>query len=338
MATTDIPDTERSDVSALRTLDAVEVHYPMSEEACLRVPFKAWLWFDGGRKADRRATAHALLWAYATRYHDALSHVQLPGKRKKPRPIQWETDQTAASDVIAALAETDPVEMAFFGPPFNVQSGGVGLFGASLLAWGPDELRPLDLSRLEYSVAASRVLDDGLGGFVADVVAACAALRPLHGVAGPGVQFDRIYGSTTAYALSFPLAARFPGLHCGLDRMFAIEMQVDRSTADALKIFTINWLTVLSDAVIDSVPGVRAALAALPDSCPRHTYPGGMVVQAGPVPQLGDKNRGLVLDDYRRVAAATAPLRFESYGLGIFDVEPPLDGLEETLRWIRRFD
>ena len=69
-----------------------------------------------------------------------------------------------------------------------------------------------------------------------------------------------------------------------------------------------------------------------------HKYDGGVLVQAGPYPQIGDNNRGLVLDDYRRVARALKPIRFEDYRVGLLDVEEPLDSLDETLKWIRRFD
>ncbi|WP_128293465.1 type VI immunity family protein [Afifella aestuarii] len=84
--------------------------------------------------------------------------------------------------------------------------------------------------------------------------------------------------------------------------------------------------------------GEERLAEVLGPSCPIHDYDGGIVVQAGPEPQLGDINRGLVLDDYRRVSQALAPIRFEDYPRGLFVLGEPFDSLEETRKWIRRFD
>ena len=64
----------------------------------------------------------------------------------------------------------------------------------------------------------------------------------------------------------------------------------------------------------------------------------GAVIQAGDRPQRGDVNRGMVLDDYRRVAEVLNPVRLEAYRRGLFVLPAPYDQIDETLAWVRRFD
>ena len=53
---------------------------------------------------------------------------------------------------------------------------------------------------------------------------------------------------------------------------------------------------------------------------------------------LVDLELGSILDDYRAVNTALRPLRFEDYVIPVLDAPEPLDPLEATFDWIRRFD
>lgn len=92
----------------------------------------------------------------------------------------------------------------------------------------------------------------------------------------------------------------------------------------------------MSDELREQFP--RGAIPKLPAYCPIHRYPGGVVIQAGPLPVLGPKNDGKGLDRYRAVSAALSPLRFEGYRVGVLPVPKPNDSLTETLKWVRGFD
>lgn len=102
--------------------------------------------------------------------------------------------------------------------------------------------------------------------------------------------------------------------------------------------FRSNWLSVLSTDFVNRLGGAAKLSQALGKRCPMHEYPGGVILQAGDRPQLGDVNRGIVLDEYRRVASAVKRLRFEDYAIGLFPVPQPLDARDETMKWIQRFD
>jgi hypothetical protein len=100
----------------------------------------------------------------------------------------------------------------------------------------------------------------------------------------------------------------------------------------------VNWLTVLGDEVLAELGGMAAARTALEPDCTLYEYAGGVVIQAGPVPQLGDTHFGLIPQRYRKVAHFTRPVRFENYRSSLFRVFPPLDGATEAVSWVRRFD
>ncbi|OLP45411.1 hypothetical protein BJF95_16900 [Rhizobium oryziradicis] len=131
-----------------------------------------------------------------------------------------------------------------------------------------------------------------------------------------------------------PALKRFPGLDFSDPGSF----QVVSEESDGLSFKSLNWLTVLGDQVANHLGDKTALREKLGSSCPVHAFDGGIVVQAGDEPQLGDNNRGIVLDDYRRVAKALKPVRFEDYKLGMIALPEPYDSVEETLNWIRRFD
>jgi hypothetical protein len=78
---------------------------------------------------------------------------------------------------------------------------------------------------------------------------------------------------------------------------------------------------------------------ALEPSCTIHRYDGGIVIQAGEGPRLGDTQRNDIPEHYRLVSRYTKPARFEGYSKnGLFRVPENLDKVAETLQWVRRFD
>lgn len=176
--------------------------------------------------------------------------------------------------------------------------------------------------------------DHAFGRQIARMIAACSLLKPVHGLAGFGLLFDRSGASTSSEARMVPIIKRFTGLHAAMDNTFRVEAAMNRPTPD--RYYAINWLTAISDDMLAQLP--EGALDALPESCPVHRYDGGVILQAGPHPQMGDANRGFVLAEYRAVQAVLAPLRFEAYNVGILPVPAPRDSRAETLEWVKRFD
>jgi len=142
------------------------------------------------------------------------------------------------------------------------------------------------------------------------------------------------FSGSSGGVATLPALKRFPGLDFSDPNVF----QVEAARSDGLQIKSINWLTILSDKIVERLGGRQVLEAKLGSSCPVFDFNGGVIVQAGDEPQLGDNNRRIVLDDYRRVSAALKMARFEDYKLGLVALPEPYDNMEETLSWIRRFD
>jgi Protein of unknown function (DUF3396) len=332
--TTDFPPGLAADTSAFAALDEIEVFYPDSFTPALRICCRAVLFFEEGGTLEKRLQAFRILADYAEIYRDHLSHVQHAAVRPKIEEFRPGSFVADGERAINLLRPDQPCEAGLFGPPFQRSSGGISHFGASLVARQTDPLFTTDISYIEFSVSAASLLHSGFDPWISFILSACNQIKPLHGLAGPSIQFDRIYSTTAAYVYSLPYIKRFPGLHCGRDASFTVCVQGHPNT----KIFSTNWLTALSDQAARPIGGIEGLKQQLGDTGPIHKYEGGLLVQAGATPQIGDVNRGLVPEDYRRVARALKPIRFEDYSVGLLDVESPLDSLEETLKWIRRCD
>jgi len=103
----------------------------------------------------------------------------------------------------------------------------------------------------------------------------------------------------------------------------------------------VNWLTILDDSLVAELGGLEALTSALGEGITIHQWDGGILIQAGDMPEIGDVNQGLWPRAYCQVNDATKALRFEDYpssSVALIKVPKPLDAYEETLKWVRRFD
>ncbi|MDH5675707.1 MAG: DUF3396 domain-containing protein [Myxococcales bacterium] len=94
----------------------------------------------------------------------------------------------------------------------------------------------------------------------------------------------------------------------------------------------VNWLTMLDDDFCLELGGTEKIEQELGNTITLHQTKGGLALQAGHHPRLGDKNQQEDMAGYRRVNELVRPLRM-----------PDLVGLPgmnraEGLRWLARFD
>lgn len=325
-------------LSATEDFDRVRLTDPNGNIQA-RIVFTTVLFFEGGGTRDGQARAIETMADLADGMADQLSLMQTADPSARTRRFdarQFREESLAAIDQGHRNGAFE-LNAAFFGEPVSAPSNkGVAAFGGSVTASAPFTENHADLAHLEVSTSLMWDAPNDFRNQVARVLQAARTLRPRHGLAGFGIQFDRIHESATSHAVSFPFLKRFPGLHCGRNRTFKVRSTRQRKTTD--RIFTTNWLTVLADDIVDQLGGASALGQALGDNGEVHGYEGGVVLQAGPYPQPGDVNNGIIPKAYREVARATAPVRFEDYKLGILVVPPQLDSLAETLAWVRRFD
>ncbi|TWD55479.1 uncharacterized protein DUF3396 [Agrobacterium vitis] len=160
--------------------------------------------------------------------------------------------------------------------------------------------------------------------------------QPIHGTFGFGLIMQEGCGRGPFADLVFPFLKRFPGF----DYPDLSLWRVRSEPATTPVIRSINWLSLIDDDRLQLIGGIEKMRASLDVSCSIYTYSGGVIIQAGDEPKIGDVNRGEIPETYRSVAQLLKPLRFEDFGRrGIFEgLHSPLDEREETLAWLRRFD
>lgn len=157
-----------------------------------------------------------------------------------------------------------------------------------------------------------------------------ARLRPEHGYGG--FCLARSHGDEHGMASSYEyqLAQRFPGV----DVRWPLSLCED--LGDAIK--GADWLTIVSEHYVDILGGRKAVRQAMGDM-PMLEYDDGVVLQAGPLPQLGDTEHGIDLPDYRRVAAIVEPVRMKHLkGIHIGSAPHPRFSREEYTQWLARFN
>lgn len=177
-------------------------------------------------------------------------------------------------------------------------------------------------------------------------------LRPAHGTAGFTVILEvgvsaistgpLTYATLEQYSVVDILSAA-PHVYETLQQYPGLDMQVPASFIGKVRgvfnrIKCINWLTVLGDAILEELGGKNFVQHALGSECILHPYPGGVVIQAGPVPRLGNVQKGYMPEQYCNVSRFTKPVRHTGYGKALFRVFEPMNGCEETEKWVKRFD
>jgi len=160
--------------------------------------------------------------------------------------------------------------------------------------------------------------------------------QPIHGTFGFGLIMEEGGGRGPFLDLAFPFLKRFPGL----DYPDLSLWRVRSEPATRPVIRSISWLTLIDEERLQLIGGLEKVREALGSSCPVYPYRGGVIIQAGPEPKIGDANRGEFSENYQKVSQLLKPIRFEDFGRrGIFEGLPlPLDDRDETLAWLRRFD
>ncbi len=221
---------------------------------------------------------------------------------------------------------------------------GTALFGAVDIGLPKDDVEPYQArlligrenrNRLSFALAFMPVCDgQGKNNFevLCDAVLRwCAIFKPVHGGAGFSFIFSSAMSQNSVYTLQ--IMKRFPGIE------FIDGVAVARETEEEQnRIKGVNWLTVLNYELVEQLGGLEQMKKALEPACTIHNYDGGVLIQAGPTPRIGDAQRGDIPTEYRMVARFTKPIRFENYDERLFRVPDGLDDKAETLEWIRRFD
>jgi hypothetical protein len=160
----------------------------------------------------------------------------------------------------------------------------------------------------------------------------CKILRPYCGYAGIGaIQSVESRERLRTVDQVYPIARRFPGVEIENAAIVCLHL--------GLHIKGVNWLTALSDEVLVPIGGRRALLDQLDESFPIMEYDGGVLIQAGPMPELGDADRRQYPHYYRQLSQLVRPLRMRfPEGHSFIRPDGGRSGAGATNEWLARFD
>jgi hypothetical protein len=184
--------------------------------------------------------------------------------------------------------------------------------------------------RLMYQTKLSELSNDP-DGVVRFFIEACQSLKVFYAVSGMSLFFYSYASGATAKA--YPLLRRFPGLLYEDGGRFGLAI---RRRTDVVR--EVNWLTAINEELLARVGGMYRAREVLGEEVDIHPYEGGVVLQAGARPVLGDLNKGQVPAAYRRVNDFLKPLRFEDWDRPYLRAPYDVDARDFSQWWVRRFD
>ncbi len=299
-----------------------------------KVGFAFELYLSNGQAVSTRLALCKILSEYHALFHGQLSHY-LKFDANRLTMIDGEAYLDYFDEKASTISPDEPMDAMVFGYPNKKVVDEPQALAISFTASGPEPLFPHGNSSICAYFPCSFIVEKGYEHFRDLICRWCSMVDAVHGSAGFSVLFEHgSFSGSSGGAATLPALKRFPGLDFSDPTVF----QVEAASSDGLQVKSINWLTILSDKIVERLCGRQVLEAKLGSSYPVFDFNGGVIVQAGDEPQLGGNNRRIVLDDYRRVSRALKMVRFEDYKLGLIALPEAYDDMEETLSWIRRFD
>ena len=324
-----------SHVKTLADLDKVVILNKAGRPAG-RIGWSLGLFFADGETLDKRRLANGVLRDFLAAFPGQVTHHH-PADADRLAPI-GDADIAAASDAAAEAATkktgrnaNDMYTAELYGFPGGEEVMEPALLYFSINTASRERRAP---SAITANMPLTWPADADLAPLVALFIRWCAIVRPEHGTASPGLVLMQ-GGSTNELVGSFPLLQRFPGLDFVADTRWIAAARKHPRT-----IRTIGWLTAIDDGFVQALGGLAAVQDALAsDDIVLHGFTGGIVIQAGPKPRLGDRNRGDIPAAYRSVARLLQPFVMTAFSVGMFyPLAAHLDTHGETERWLHRFD
>jgi hypothetical protein len=196
-------------------------------------------------------------------------------------------------------------------------------------AYGSNDVSKEDLGYFHVSFPVDHFADrlDTLPAYLKRV---CECLKPVSGYGGLGLLESPHLSTADRFSPAVrTLAERFPGLE--IESRLVHVIHLNRG------IKGVAWLTALSDRWISQLGGLDYLRIRLGDEFYFYPYEGGVIIQAGPKPQVGDAQNDRWPALYVTLARVLKPIQVKEHypfhlgGVGKLDYEA-------TMAWINRFD
>ena len=302
-------------------------------QVALQVALIATVYFEAPHRREVREAVAVCCEAYFRRWGKHLRWALHPEGKRMDRFGTTKTSNPRAW--MPALGEDDRFFLIYHGAEHD---GSASAF--SVEASGIESRPYLVFGYLRISFPLLW-LTDGSGSLPEVLLDVCRTLKPVSGYGGIGViESPESLIASEYEPIVYHWAQRLPGLEADYPISHSIWLPSGREGGrDGIK--GGNWLTVLSDRYVAELGGVDRIEGDLKELDSRflvHRYDDGVMIQAGPRPQLGDVERDLWPSLYVLLAKYLKPLRvtrhnaFQHGGPGVrFDKE-------RSEAWLRRFD
>ena len=150
------------------------------------------------------------------------------------------------------------------------------------------------------------------------------------GLAGYGLCHGEDVGATAALRNKYAIGRHHPGVD--------VETTISNNAGQGIK--GVNWLTFLHPNFINQFGGMDALKTALnlPGVEVQDLAAGGVMIQAGPTPEIGDTNAQETCPYYHQVGRALHPIRDKKFPGMINSESGNQCDAERTEEWLSRFD
>jgi hypothetical protein len=299
-----------------------------------RIGFAVELFFRGGDRAQNRLFLCDILQQYHELFSDKLSHfLKLNANRLTSITGREYLDYYVQQ--ARSLHPDEPMDAMVFGYPKRTVIDEPTAISISFKSAGPEHLNPLGRSMLCAYFPASIIAERGYSLLLDLTRDWASSLDILHGDAGYSLLFEHgVFAAGSSVQSILEPLSRYPGLgFCD-----PLHFEVESDHGNGLQIKSINWLTVINSEIADQLGSPDVLADKLGSECPIHAIPNGIIIQAGDAPLLGHTASDASFGAYRCVTKTLKPVRFCAYRRGLFVLPEPYRNIEETERWLGRFD
>ncbi len=299
----------------------------------LQVALTATLYFEA---AYSRETREAIASACEYYFHRWGEHLRWALNAAEDRFEPFGSGEGSKPGTwLPALEEDDRFELVYHGGETSLSAS------AFLLEALGIERRPylqFGFLRMAFPLLC---FADGKSSLPDVMLDLCRMTRPVSGYGGIGIveSLEAVVRASHQHIV-YNWAQRLPALEADFPTSHANWLPSGREGGrDGIR--GASWLTVLCDRYVGELGGadrVEAELKALDERFLVHRYDGGVLIQAGPRPELGDSERDIWPVLYVKLAKYLKPIRVTQHNPFQSEYLGPWFDKERSEAWLRRFD
>lgn len=291
---------EQLEMQTLTVPDSLAKMLPVRDDkgnAVLKVGLFLTLYFRNAHEASKRdavlSCVEDFLGFFSSRIDWGILGVG------KPQSVDTFPPNATADYLKSVDVEDDDGWQVYWhsGVPSDASDFGIQIFGKARAF--SEEMGHLSYLTMHAPINNDQLAPDKL---TALALQWCERLQPVHGYGGVGIirSADKFVASHCEPE-EFALAQRFPTLD--------VDYPLDHALWTREGIKGGNWLTVLSEPLVQRLTVDHPM--ELPDSFSLHRYSGGLIIQAGKLPTIVDRNLGEESTSFRALARILQPLRIK---------------------------